>query len=247
MGDDAGQFDERPAHRVRVQAFALGRFPVTNREYACYLEHTGAPEPRFWGHSRFGAELQPVVGVSWFEAVAYCAWLSAATGRTYRLPTEAEREWAAGGGLDRVRYPWGDQEPALVGAWALGPAGQDRPLPVSDAAPNAYGLCHMADNVHEWCADWWDPDYYAVSPVDNPPGPPTGTRRASRGGAWRHWLKFSRCAARSSLDPSFRYNDYGFRIAKAPWNAQGGSFRAPSSISRPTPSSGMEEHHGRGC
>jgi iron(II)-dependent oxidoreductase len=71
----------------------------------------------------------------------------------------------------------------------------------------------MGDNVHEWCSDWWDPDYYAVSPVDNPTGPATGERRASRGGAWRHHLKFSRCAARSSLPPSFRYNDYGFRVA----------------------------------
>lgn len=213
MGDEGGQFDERPVHPVRVDAFLLARFPVTNREYACYLEATGALPPRFWRDPRFNEPLQPVVGVSWFDAVAYCGWLSERIGRSCRLPTEAEREWAALGGLAGSRYPWGDAEPALVGAWAVGSAGQDRPLLVSDAAPNGYGLCHMTDNVHEWCSDWWDPSYYAVSPVDNPAGPLNGERRASRGGAWRHQLKFSRCAARSSLPPGLRYNDYGFRVA----------------------------------
>jgi len=213
MGNDEGRFDEGPAHVVRVRPFKIGRFPVTNREYAVYLAETGAPEPRFWRDERFNQPLQPVVGVSWFEAADYCRWLTSVTGLAHRLPTEAEREWAALGGLERGRYPWGDEEPRLVGLWAPGSAGQDRPIPVSDARPNWYGLCHMVDNVHEWCSDWWDPDYYAVSPVDDPRGPPTGARRASRGGAWRHHLKFSRCAARSSLDPTFRYNDYGFRVA----------------------------------
>ena len=154
-----------------------------------------------------------MVGVSWFEAVEYCRWLSERLDRACRLPTEAEREWAARGGVSSARYPWGDEQPILEGAWAPGSAGQDRPVPVSDATPNGYGLCHMGDNVHEWCSDWWDAGYYAISPVDNPAGPPTGERRASRGGAWRHHLKFSRCAARSSLPPSLRYNDYGFRVA----------------------------------
>ena len=213
MGDDNGRSDERPAHLVRVSAFQLGRFPVTNEEYGLYVHEASAPAPRFWSDARFNQPTQPVVGVSWFEAVAYCDWLSARTGACYRLPTEAEREWASLGGIEGARYPWGGDEPALSGAWALPPHGQDRPLPVCDAAANGYGLCHMADNVHEWCADWWNPGYYAVSPIENPTGPSSGTRRASRGGAWRHQLKFSRCAARSSLDPSYHYNDYGFRVA----------------------------------
>jgi len=216
MGDDSGELDERPAHHVRVDGFLLARFPVTNREYAQYLEETGAASPRFWHDPRFAEALQPVVGVSWFEAVAYCERLTKQLDKRCRLPTEAEREWAARGGLDAARYPWGEQEPALVGPWAPGRHGQDRPLPVSEAAPNGYGLCHMGDNVHEWCSDWWDAGYYAVSPVDNPLGPANGERRASRGGAWRHHLKFSRCSARSSLPPALRYNDYGFRIAADP-------------------------------
>jgi formylglycine-generating enzyme len=213
MGDDAGGFDEHPVHQVRVASFRLARFPVTNRQYAAYLEATGAATPRFWRDTRFNQADQPVVGVNWFDAVEYCRWLSERLDRQCRLPTEAEREWAARGGLSAARFPWGDEFPILEGAWAPGAGGQDRPLLVSEAAPNGYGLCHMGDNVHEWCSDWWDADYYTVSPIDNPTGPPTGERRASRGGAWRHHLKFSRCAARSSLPPSLRYNDYGFRVA----------------------------------
>jgi formylglycine-generating enzyme len=213
MGDDAGRFDEQPAHEAAVGPFLLGRFPVTNREYASYLGATGAPEPRFWRDARFNQTLQPVVGVSWFEAVAYCSWLSERTTRSYRLPTEAEREWAAMGGVPRARYPWGNEEPPLVGTWARGAAGQQQPVPISDARPNGFGLCHMGDNLHEWCSDWWDPGFYRLAPVEDPRGPERGERRASRGGAWRHDLKFSRCAARSSLPPDYRYNDYGFRIA----------------------------------
>jgi formylglycine-generating enzyme required for sulfatase activity len=232
MGDDAGRYDEQPTHLVRVHAFLLARFPVTNRDYAPYLDATDAAAPRFWHDVRFNQPRQPVVGVSWHEATAYCAWLSERIGRRCRLPTEAEHEWAAMGGLPRARYPWGDEEPALVGPWAPGAAGQDRPLPVSLTAPNGYGLCHMQDNVHEWCSDWWDPSYFAISPVDDPPGPATGTRRASRGGAWRHHLKFCRCASRSSLDPGFRYNDYGFRIASD--DARTSPATAPARASAPS-------------
>jgi formylglycine-generating enzyme len=213
MGNAQGQYDELPVHQVTVAGFRLARYTVTNREYARYLADRRAEAPRFWNDDRFNQPDQPVVGVSWYEAVAYCEWLTEQTGDVCRLPTEAEHEWAAMGGFAQARYPWGDELPPLVGNWAPGSAGQDRPVLVSAEQPNGYGLCHICDNVHEWCSDWWDPEYYAVSPSQNPQGPATGTRRASRGGAWRHHYKFSRCAARSSLDPSYRYNDYGFRVA----------------------------------
>jgi formylglycine-generating enzyme required for sulfatase activity len=81
--------------------------------------------------------------------------------------------------------------------------------------PNGFGLMGIAANIHEWCADWYASDYYAISPERNPPGPPRGTRRASRGGSWRHAVTISHCATRSRIDPSFRYTDYGFRVARA--------------------------------
>src|SRR5690606_11083322 len=88
----------------------------------------------------------------------------------------------------------------------------DRPHVPAPECANGYGLRCMAENVHEWCSDWYDKDYYAVSPPAGPRGPETGKRRASRGGSWRHSTKFTRLTARASLDPGFRYNDFGFRV-----------------------------------
>ena len=208
MGDDDGRPDERPAHRVWVSAFRLALLPVTNRDYASFLAAIGREPPRFWDNARFNAPDQPVVGVSWFDAVAYCEWLSSLTGLRYRLPTEAEREKAARGGLEGKDFPWGDHPGADGGRF-----NQDAPRAVGGSASNGYGLFDMADNVHEWCSDWYGERYYASSQERDPQGPPEGRRRASRGGAWRHQIKISRCSARSSLDPTFRYNDYGFRVA----------------------------------
>ncbi|MFQ5471582.1 MAG: formylglycine-generating enzyme family protein [Dehalococcoidia bacterium] len=89
-----------------------------------------------------------------------------------------------------------------------------RPWDVGRCRPNGYGILDMGFNVHEWCSDWYDPSYYTISPERDPQGPLDGKRRASRGGAWRHLLKVSRCAARSSIPPDYRYNDYGFRLVQ---------------------------------
>lgn len=208
MGDDGGRPDERPAHRVTLGPFRLAVLPVTNADYAPFLEHTGSDPPRFWNDTAFNAPKQPVVGVSWFEAVAYCEWLSAQSGERYRLPTEAEWERAARGGTTG-QYPWGD-EPFDGGG---GHFKQDATWEVGHAPANPYGLIDIGFNVHEWCSDWYDAGYYAVSQEYDPKGAPAGERRASRGGAWRHLVKVSRCSARSSIPPHYQYNDYGFRVA----------------------------------
>ena len=209
MGNDAGREDERPAHRVCLSAFRAAVAPVTNTEYTRFARATAAAAPRFAEDARFNADQQPVVGVSWFEAVAYCDWLTSVTGTRYRLPTEAERERAArGGGGD---WPWeGQQRDAHPRYDEI--ARLDRPHAPSAACANALGLWCMAENVHEWCSDWYGERYYHSSPRVCPGGPATGLRRASRGGSWRHAIKFTRVSARSSIDPSFRYNDYGFRV-----------------------------------
>jgi formylglycine-generating enzyme required for sulfatase activity len=204
MGWDEGQRSERPRHRVWTRGFAIGRAPVTNREYARFLEAAGAAAPGCWGDPRFDHPEQPVVGVNWFEAVAFCEWLSQDTGHRCRLPTEAEWERAARGGLDGARFPWGDQRPA--------PPSFDRPPIVAEAPANPLGLLALSGVCHEWCLDWEDEQYYARSPERDPRGPATGTRRVSRGGAWRHHDPWSPVAHRSSLPPALRYSDYGFRV-----------------------------------
>lgn len=199
MGQEDGRDDERPVHRVTLAPFRLSRLPVTNADFAAFrpFEFTNAA--------------LPVTSVSWFQATEYCAWLSSQWGIRLRLPSEAEWEFAARGGLEQSRYPWGDSPPekraGYAARWLRGPE------PVGTAEPNAYGLFDLCENVHEWCSDWYGQDYYSESALENPQGPATGLRRASRGGAWRHHIKIARCAARSSLPPDFRYADYGFRVA----------------------------------
>lgn len=212
MGSETGQDNERPIHRVWVDAFEIAACQVTNAEYSRFLEATKWRKPPQWDDPAFSHPLQPVVAVSWFAAVAYCEWLSRVTGERFRLPTEAEWERMARGGLEGKLYPWGDEPPESLpdyaARWKTGPE------PVFRYAPTALGLYNVGDNVHEWCADWYSPGYYAVSPERNPQGPPEGARRASRGGSWRHYIKVSRCAARSSIPPEFQYADYGFRVAR---------------------------------
>jgi formylglycine-generating enzyme len=212
MGSDAGQDVERPVHRVWVDSFAMAATQVTVGEYAQFLEATGSMPPPYWGNVNFDHPQQPVVAVSWFDAVAYCAWLSTMTGSHYRLPTEAEWERAARGGVEGTAFPWGDDppmsRPAYDARWKNGPE------PVGQSQPNAYGLFEMCENVHEWCSDWFEPGYYTISPDRNPRGPEVGNRKASRGGSWRHHIKISRCSARSSIPPEFKYADYGFRVVR---------------------------------
>ena len=202
MGSEHGRENERPVHRVRVDAFELGATQVTNAEYARFLESANHPPPPTWNDPNFNHPRQPVVSVSWFDATSYCEWLTAVTGRSFRLPSEAEWECAARGGAEGRLYPWGDEPPETRPEYAT--RWRNGPEPVARFAPNAFGLYGLCENVHEWCGDWYAPDYHAVPP---------GTRRVSRGGSWRHQVKISRCAARSSLPPELRYADYGFRVA----------------------------------
>ncbi|MCI0548766.1 MAG: formylglycine-generating enzyme family protein [Candidatus Rokubacteria bacterium] len=206
MGWADGHPGERPRHRVWVDAFAIARSPVTNAEYGAWLATTGASPPPWWADPRFSHPGQPVVGVSWHEAMAFCEWLSGEGEGPFRLPTEAEWEKAARGGIDGARYPWGDTSP---------PASHpDRPPAVATTPANRIGLHDLSGVCHEWCLDWASEAYYAVSPAENPRGPAHGTRRISRGGAWRHQDPWSPVAHRSSLPPHLRYSDYGFRIAR---------------------------------
>lgn len=203
--------NENPRHEVRVPAFRLARTPVTREDYQTFLDETRRPAPPFWNEPAFGHPRMPAVGPSWEDAVAFCAWAAERLGRAVRLPTEAEWEAAALAGRN-VLYPHGDEPPESLPDY--GRRWLEGPEPV-DAYPSRHplGLQGLGENVHEWCADWYDARYYAASPVDDPRGPDSGARRASRGGSWRHQIKVSRCAARSAIPPGMRYSDYGFRLA----------------------------------
>ncbi|MGH9368834.1 MAG: formylglycine-generating enzyme family protein [Thermoanaerobaculia bacterium] len=183
------------ARTLEISAFQLGQKPVTNREYASFLAAGRAAAPPWWNDPNFSAPGQPVVGVTWHDAAAFCAWLSEIAGGRWRLPTEAEWEHAACGGLASPRTAWGETIPPveipegpLSGPWEAGLG-----------TPNGYGLYDMGTIVHEWCA--------------NPHGPDP-RRRASRGGSWRHRIRWSSPTAASSLPPGYRYSDYGFRVLR---------------------------------
>jgi len=212
MGSENGPENEMPRHRVRLDGFAIGKFPLTNREYKIFVDETHLQAPLFWSDPMFSDPEQPVVGITWHDAAAYCQWLRQRTGQGFRLPTEAEWERAARGGREGALYPWGDEPP-----WERPYPGYNSktggPARVGANPPNDFGLYDMSEGVHEWCSDYYGAGYYRCSPEKNPQGPAFGKRRASRGGSWRHRIKFSRCAARSSLPPTFKYADYGFRLA----------------------------------
>jgi formylglycine-generating enzyme required for sulfatase activity len=171
---------------------------VTNQQFAPFLAAGRGTEPPWWRDARFSGAGLPVVGVSWDDAMAFCAWLSETARGTWRLPTETEWEIAACGGLHAPATPWGDTVPpgeipegALEGPWEAG-----------RGTANGYGLCDMGTIVHEWCLNWREPI----------PPPPARARRASRGGSWRHAIRWSAPSASSSLPPDLRYSDYGFRV-----------------------------------
>lgn len=213
MGSDRAhslqtQDDESPVHTVQVDAFECAVYPVTEAEFGAFVDATGRAAHAEWRGRRDDI---PVTAVSWFDAVAFCEWRTA-LGDPMRLPTEAEWERAARGGVEGARYPWGDELPAWLPNGGRGPV--DGPWRVSLGEPNGFGVFGIGANIHEWCADWHSSTYYATSPRANPRGPSDGVRRVSRGGAWRHAVTASRCAQRSKLSPQFRYTDYGFRVVR---------------------------------
>ena len=217
---------EYPQHAVSLPAFYIDRYPVTNAQYAAFVAATGHPAPKYWTHAPYmGVEAlfpvggkhgtHPVVGVSYADALAYCEWAGK------RLPTEAEWEKAARGGLVNQNYPWGNESSRdyanTAGMW-----GKDKWLwtsPIGSFPPNGYGLSDMAGNVFEWCADWYAPDYYQHSQEENPQGPKTGQTRVLRGGSWSNnvfGIYQMRCAYRFHARPETRNLTIGFRCAANP-------------------------------
>jgi len=240
MGAADADEDERPVHRVYVSEFFIGRFAVTNDEYARFVRATGHPAPSLhglplvatggrdvvfkelaapyiWEHGEPppGHANHPVVLVRLDDAMAYCRWLSGAMGRVARLPTEAEWEKAARGGVEGLRYPWGDDIDAsrcnfLAEASAKRQCGTRS---VGTYPPNGFSLCDVVGNVWEWVSDWYGSDYYSSSETTDPRGPEGGNMRIVRGGSWvNDEAGMLRCAYRHQVPSDTYAYSIGFRI-----------------------------------
>ncbi len=206
--DDTVWTDERPAHRVFLTEYWIDKFPVTNEQFAQFVQATGYQAQGDW-RSAFqpGKERHPMVWVTWDDACAYGKWCGK------HLPTEAQWEKAARG-TDGRCYPWGnasDGNKCNVSGRGTTPVG------AYPGGASPYGCQDMAGNVFEWVADWYDPNYYAVSPLEDPPGPATGDRRVLRGGSFGAYFHRVRCAARLRSNPDFRVDFYGFRVVVSPF------------------------------
>ena len=215
MGFDGTQAleDERPLHRVWLDAFAMDLYEVTTAQYALFLGATNRPGPWQW-HAVDLAQHgdRPVIGVDWSDADAYCRW------KGKRLPTEAQWEKAARGTDGRL-HPWGNQAPTNeLANFALGARfsyGQVlMPVRSYEQGKSPYGLYQMAGNVWEWVQDWYVANYYETSPERNPLGPEQGQFKVLRGGSWSDLPKYLLTYGRFKLLPDTRNSYTGFRCAK---------------------------------
>ena len=258
MGSEDGEADEKPVHEVTVDKFYLSKYEVTVREFKTFIEETGTRTDAekegysyIWvsdkwakmnginwrhdceGNRRSESEYNhPVIHVSWNDAVAYCKWRSDKTGKIYRLPSEAEWEFAAGNGARHTKYSWGNGDPngkyggnvtdesksPTGSSWSIKFDGYNDDYwytaPIGSYNPNDFGLFDMTGNVWEWCNDWYSADYYKNSPKINPSGPNTGDSRVYRGGSWDCAPSFCRSARRYGHPPTYRYSYLGFRLVR---------------------------------
>ncbi|MFH1313804.1 MAG: formylglycine-generating enzyme family protein [Candidatus Eisenbacteria bacterium] len=216
--DRHGHNDERPQHMVHISAFYIDRYEVTNALYKRFLDETGNSRPPFWNDPKYNGPDQPVTGVTFYDAEAYARWAGK------RLPTEAEWEKAARGGLAGKRYAWGDDLPDAGGTHRANydtgkRAGSDAdgyayPAPVGSYPPNGYGLSDMAGNVWEWCSDRYGSDYYGESAESDPRGPEAGATQVLRGGSWFGGPEYLRASTRYHLSATTAYDNVGFRCAQ---------------------------------
>ncbi len=202
----------KPQHKVHLDEYWIGKYPVTNAQYQAYVNANKIAGWKF----EPGKEQHPAVNVSWEDATGFCKWASLASGRNVRLPTEAEWEKAARG-TDKRLFPWGNQPPDKSRAnycdiRTTTPVGQFSPQ-----GDSPYGCADMAGNVYDWIADWYSSAYYRnQSSFSNPTGPSSGTYKAIRGGSLLNIESSLRTAGRGSADPGNRHGDLGFRCAVPP-------------------------------
>ncbi|MBN1251869.1 MAG: formylglycine-generating enzyme family protein [Bacteroidales bacterium] len=235
MGNDYSiNTDEAPEHKVTLSDFEIGKYEVTFSQFDQFCISTGWEKPDDAG---LGRDNNPVMNISWESAVMYCNWLSKMDGldrcytirrdslativlcdystNGYRLPTEAEWEYAAKGGNKSNGFSYsGSNNPDEVAWYYSNSAG--RPHTVGTKKANELGIFDMNGNVREWVWDLYEKDYYSKSPESNPTGPADGVRRVFRGGGWSFKVGFLRLTARGYMGPNKSYGNVGFRVVKKP-------------------------------
>lgn len=241
MGNKFGKDDENHTHMVRLKTFYMGRYEVTMGQFEDFIKTTGYVTTaeklgnawacengkyeerknvnwRFDEHGRNAIDRnKPVLYVSWFDAVKYCQWLSQATGRHFRLPTEAEWEYAARGARAASEQPYAGSDNIDETGWYAANSG-NKLHTIGTKPANELGLYDMTGNVLEWCYDWYAAGYYKVSGSENPSGPETGTTKSVRGGAWHNKASDCRNTDRHYDAPDSRLNYNGFRIVMTSGN-----------------------------
>jgi formylglycine-generating enzyme required for sulfatase activity len=238
-GEDDVHYDENPCHTVYLDAFWIDCFEVTNRLYKRFIDETGhrAPsvdaewaEPYNWKNNQYPQDKAdfPVVLVSWEDAVAYATW----TGK--RLPTEAEWEKAARGGVVKKNYPWGDEIDGTRANHFTSITSANELKPVGSFPATPYGLYDVAGNVWEWCNDWYGQTYYRYAPASNPRGPDQGLYRVFRGGAWINRGENLRCSERARNVPDHQSHIIGFRCARSVTGKQADAHETPPAQIKPS-------------
>ncbi|MEE9442452.1 MAG: formylglycine-generating enzyme family protein [candidate division Zixibacteria bacterium] len=210
MGDST-EGDHYPPHEVSIDSFYVDKYEVTNAQFYQYCQETDAILPEFWGmadfHSGMNYPNHPVTGISWSEAKSYAEWAGK------RLPTEAEWEYAARGGLSGKKYPSGDEIDSTLANYTIDGVAKGT-IPVGSFVPNQFGLYDMAGNANEWALDFYSESYYSTGPTDNPTGPEKGRFKIIRGGGWHSGPYCNQVYFRNALPPNWRDFNIGFRCAK---------------------------------
>ncbi len=225
--------DEKPEHKVKISDFYIGKYEVTFDEFDLFCEATGYPKPDDGG---FGRGQRPVINVSWYGAIKYCNWLSSRfhldkvyefsedslgmvinkvnwDANGYRLPTEAEWEYAARGGVESKGFPYPGSANLDEVAWYEANSG-GKTHEVGQKKPNELGLYDMLGNAFEWCWDYYDAKYYANSPETDPRGPDSGHERVYRGGSFKSPKEYMRITKRFHFMPNKPQGTIGFRLAR---------------------------------
>ncbi|MEM6454813.1 MAG: SUMF1/EgtB/PvdO family nonheme iron enzyme [Acidobacteriota bacterium] len=213
LGSTDGDDDEKPIHTVKLSPYWIGKYPVTNAQYGKFLEATGHEEPEEWHNKQFNGPDQPVVGVTWHDAQAYCAWAGLV------LPSEAQWE-AAARGTDQRTYPWGNAEPTEQLTNFDGNVGRTTPVGRYPDGAGPFGTLDQAGNVWEWCVDLWDLSAYAqrdgeIDPVCRGEKVSESAYRVLRGGSWAGRAESLRAAYRSRGHGDFRVRNFGFRVCRS--------------------------------